>query len=91
MRPGRSPSKSVVKSDSKEKIANAIDQLDLLHSPFISIADYGGHTGHWVKGMTSSWYGEGWKTHHRASQQSSCRRSDHNTYPPLGPRIAEVG
>jgi hypothetical protein len=54
MRPGRSPSKSVIKSDSKEKIANAIDQLDLLHSPFISHADYGGHTGHWVKGMTSS-------------------------------------
>jgi hypothetical protein len=27
----------------------------------------------------------------RASRQSSCRRSDYNTYPPLGLRILEVG
>jgi hypothetical protein len=26
----------------------------------------------------------------RASRQSSCRRSDYNSYPPLGLRIAEV-
>jgi hypothetical protein len=57
--------KSVIESDNKEKIANAIDQLDLLHSPFISHADYGDHTGHWGQGMTSSWYEGGWKTHHR--------------------------
>ena len=35
--------KSVVESDSKEKIGNAIDQLDLLHTPFINHGDYGGH------------------------------------------------
>jgi hypothetical protein len=35
--------KSVVESDSKEKIGNAIDRLDLLHTPFINHGDYGGH------------------------------------------------
>jgi hypothetical protein len=39
--------KCVVESESKEKIANAIDQLDLLHTPFINHAGYGGHPGHW--------------------------------------------
>jgi hypothetical protein len=29
-------------SDSKEKIGNAINQLDLLHTPFIDHGDYGG-------------------------------------------------
>ena len=38
--------KSVVESDSKEKIGNAITQPDLLHRPFINHADYGGHPGH---------------------------------------------
>ena len=33
--------KSVVESNSKEKIRNAIDQLDLLHTPFIDHGDYG--------------------------------------------------
>ena len=36
--------KSVVESDSKEKIGNAINQLDLLHRLFINHADYGGHS-----------------------------------------------
>jgi hypothetical protein len=83
--------KSVVEGESKEKIGDAIDRLDLLHRLFIDHGDYEGHPGHWVKGMTSSWYGGGWKTHHRASRQTTCRRSDHNTYPPLSLRIAEVG
>ena len=34
--------KCVVESESKEKIANAIDQLDLLHRLFINHG-YGGH------------------------------------------------
>ena len=34
--------KSVVESDSKEKIGNTINQLDLLHIPFIDHGDYGG-------------------------------------------------
>jgi hypothetical protein len=34
--------KSVIKSDSKEKKGNTINQLDLLHSPFINHGDYGG-------------------------------------------------
>jgi hypothetical protein len=34
--------KSDIKSDSKEKIGNTIDQLDLLHRLFINHADYGG-------------------------------------------------
>jgi hypothetical protein len=34
--------KSVIERDSKEKIANAITQLDLLHRPFIDHGDYGG-------------------------------------------------
>jgi hypothetical protein len=34
--------KCVVESDSKEKIGNAINQLDLLHRLFINHADYGG-------------------------------------------------
>jgi hypothetical protein len=35
-------------SDSKEKIGNAINQLDLLHRLFINHGDYGGgHPGHW--------------------------------------------
>jgi hypothetical protein len=29
-------------SDTKEKIGNAINQLDLLHTPFINHDDYGG-------------------------------------------------
>jgi len=33
--------------DSKEKIGNTINQLDLLHRLFINHADYGGHPGHW--------------------------------------------
>ncbi len=33
--------KSVIESDSKEKIGNAIDQLDLLHRLFINHGDYG--------------------------------------------------
>ena len=41
--------KSVVESerDSKEKIGNAIDQLDLLHRLFIDHGGYGGHPRHW--------------------------------------------
>ena len=35
--------KSVVESDCNEKIGNAIDQLDLLHTLFINHGDYGGH------------------------------------------------
>ena len=76
--------------DSKEKIANTINQLDLLHRPFINHGDYGGHSGQWGRGMTCSWYGGGWKTHHRASRQSSCLRSAYYTYLPLGLRIVEV-
>jgi hypothetical protein len=34
--------KCVVESESKEKIANAFDQLDLLHRLFIDHGDYGG-------------------------------------------------
>ena len=34
-------------SDSKEKIGNAINQLDLLHRLFINHGDYGGRPGHW--------------------------------------------
>jgi hypothetical protein len=64
--------------DSKEKIGDAIDQLDLLHRLFINHGDYGGVI-------------QGWKTYHRASRQTTCRRSDYNTYSPLGRRIVEVG
>jgi hypothetical protein len=64
--------KSVIESDSKEKLGNAIDQLDLLHRLFIDHGHYGGHS-------------------RRTSRQSSCRRSDYNTYPLLGLRIVEVG
>jgi hypothetical protein len=39
--------KSVVESESKEKIGTTIDQLDLLHRLFINYADYGGRPGHW--------------------------------------------
>jgi hypothetical protein len=39
--------KSVIKSDSKEKIGNTIDRLDLLHRLFINHGDYGGRQGHW--------------------------------------------
>jgi len=38
--------KSVIESDSKEKIGNTINQLDLRHRLFINHADYGGHPGH---------------------------------------------
>jgi hypothetical protein len=33
--------KSVIESDSKEEVGNAIDQLDLLHTLFINHGDYG--------------------------------------------------
>ena len=36
--------KSVVESESKEKIGNTIDQLDLLHRLFINHGHYGGHS-----------------------------------------------
>jgi hypothetical protein len=39
--------KSVIKSDSKEKLGNTIAQLGLLHRLFINHGDYGGHPGHW--------------------------------------------
>jgi hypothetical protein len=39
--------KSVIESDSKEKIGKTINQLDLLHRLFINHGDYGGHPGHW--------------------------------------------
>jgi hypothetical protein len=39
--------KSVIESDSKEKIGNTINSLDLLHRLFINHGDYGGHPGHW--------------------------------------------
>ena len=39
--------KSVVESESKEKIGNAIDRLDPLHTPFIYHDDYGARPGHW--------------------------------------------
>ena len=64
--------KCVMESDSKEKIGDAIDQLDLLHRLLINHGHYGGHS-------------------RRASRQSSCRRSDHNTYPPLSLRIVKEG
>ena len=35
--------KSVVESESKEKIGDAINQLDLLDTPFIDHGEYGGH------------------------------------------------
>lgn len=35
--------KSVIESDTKETIGDAIDQLDLLHRLFIDHGDYGGH------------------------------------------------
>jgi hypothetical protein len=35
--------KSVIVSESKEKIGNTIRELDLLHRLFINHADYGGH------------------------------------------------
>jgi hypothetical protein len=38
--------KSVIESDSKEKIGNTITQLDLLHRLFINHGDYRGHPGH---------------------------------------------
>jgi hypothetical protein len=47
------------KSDSKEKTGNAIKELDLLHRLFINHGDYGGHSGQWGRGMTSSWGMEG--------------------------------
>jgi len=39
--------KSVVEIDSKKKIGDAIDRLDLLHRLFIDHGDYGGNPGHW--------------------------------------------
>ena len=39
--------KSVIHSDSKEKIGNAFIQLDLLHRLFINHGDYGGRPEHW--------------------------------------------
>jgi hypothetical protein len=38
--------KSVTQSDSKEKIGNTINQLNLLHRLFINHGDYGGRPGH---------------------------------------------
>jgi hypothetical protein len=63
MRPRRSPSKSVQKSDSKEKIANAIDQLDLLHTPFIDHGDYGGIIPRALDKDDLLVVWRGWKTH----------------------------
>ncbi len=83
--------KSVIESDSKEKIGNAINQLDLLHRLFINHGDYGGSSRALGIRDDPPWYGGGWKTHHRASRQSSCRRSDYNTYPPRGLRIVKEG
>ena len=40
--------KSVVESESKEKLRDALDQLDLLHRLIIDPGDYGGRPGHWV-------------------------------------------
>jgi hypothetical protein len=82
--------KSVIESDSKEKIGDALDQLDLLHRPFINHSDYGGVIrGSGYKGWPPR--GMEGKTHHRASRQSSCLRSENNTYPPLSLRIAALG
>ena len=39
--------KCVIKSESREKIGNAIDRLDLLHRLFIDHGDYEGHPGQW--------------------------------------------
>ena len=36
-------------SDSKEKIGNTINQLDLLHRLFINHVDYGGHPVPWIR------------------------------------------
>jgi hypothetical protein len=82
--------KSVVESESKEKIGNTINQLDLLHRLFINHGDYGGSSPapRIRDDLLVAW--RGWKTHHRASRQATCRRPDYNTYPPLGLRIAEV-
>jgi hypothetical protein len=58
--------KSVVESDSKEKIGNAITQPDLLHRLFINHADYGGvfpRAPGIRDDLLVSW--RGWKTHHR--------------------------
>jgi hypothetical protein len=83
--------KSVIESDCKEKLGNTIDRLDLLHRLFINHGDYGASSR--ALGIRDDllavW--RRWKIHHRASRQTSYRRSDHNTYPRLGPRIVEVG
>ena len=42
MRMDETQEKSVVESESKEKLGDATDQLDLLHTPFIDQGDYGG-------------------------------------------------
>jgi hypothetical protein len=60
--------KSVIKSDSKEKIGNAINQLNLLHRLFINHGGYGGSSR--ALGISDAlllvW--RGWKTHHRRSR-----------------------
>jgi hypothetical protein len=38
--------KSVIEGDSKEKIGNTINQLNLLHRLFLNHGDYGGRPGH---------------------------------------------
>ena len=60
--------KNIVESASKEKIGNAIDQLDLLHRLFINYDDYEGSSGAVVirNDLLAVW--RGWKTHLR-----SCR------------------
>jgi hypothetical protein len=83
--------KSVVESESKEKRGNTINQLDLLHRPFINHGDYGESSPAPRIRNDLLVAGRGWKTHHRASRQSGCRRSDYTTYPPLGLLIVEVG
>jgi hypothetical protein len=79
--------KSVIESDSKEKIGNTITQLNLLHRLFINHGHSGGHPGHW--GIRDDLLVV-WKTH-RASRQATRRRPEHYTYPPLGLRIVREG
>ena len=51
--------KSVVESESKEKIGNTIDRLDLPHSPFINHGDYGGSSrALWIRNdLLVAWRG----------------------------------
>ena len=53
-------------SDSKEKLGNTINQLDLLHRLFINHGDYGGSSRAPRKRDDLLVVWRGWKTHHRS-------------------------